>query len=146
MFKHILIATDGSDFAQKEVVQGIELAGQLNAKVSVLTVTKPWWTEVGGFWIPSPSVVRAYEKSTAESVAKIASFVSEVAKEKEITCSVLHIKEGHPVDGIIEGARKSGCDLIVMGSHRRRARGRMLLGSVTTGVVAQSAVPVLVCR
>ena len=129
MFKHILIATDGSDFAQEAVVQGIELAKQLNAKVSVLTVTKPWWTEVGGFLIPSPSVVRAYEKSTAESVARIASFVSEVATKKEITCSVLHIKEGHPVDGIIEGAKKNGCDLIVVASHGRRGVERIFLAA-----------------
>ena len=146
MFKHILIATDGSDFAQKAVVQGIELASQLNAEVSVLTVTRPWWTEVGGFLIPSPSVVNAYEKAAAESVGKIASFVREAAKKREVSCSVVHIKEGHPVDGIIEGARESGCDLIVVASHGRGALERMLLGSVATGVVAQSAMPVLVYR
>jgi len=146
MFKHILLATDGSDLAQKAVAQGLELARQLNAKVSVLTVTKPWWTEVVGFWIPSPPVIRAYEKSTAEGVAKMASLVGDVAKEKEINCSVLHIKEGHPVDGIIESAKKSGCDLIVVGSHGRRGVERILLGSVAAAVVAESAIPVLVCR
>src|SRR6478672_2159723 len=143
MFKHILIATDGSDFAQKAVAQGLELARQLNAKVSVLTVTKPWWTEVVGFWIPSSPVIRAYETSTAEGVAKMASLVGDVAREKEINCSVLHIKEGHPVDGIIEGAKKSGCDLIVVGSHGRRGVERILLGSVAAAVVAESGIPVL---
>ena len=39
MFKHMLIATDGSNFAQTAVVQGVKLAKQLGAKVSILTVT-----------------------------------------------------------------------------------------------------------
>jgi nucleotide-binding universal stress UspA family protein len=145
MFKHILIATDGSDFAQKAVVQGIELASQLNAKVSVLTVTEPWWSGGAGS-VPSQAVIKAYEKSAAEDAARIASVVSDVAAAKKVACSAMHIKGRHPVDGIIEGAKESGCDLIVMASRGRSAVERFLLGSVATGVLIQSTIPVLICR
>jgi nucleotide-binding universal stress UspA family protein len=50
------------------------------------------------------------------------------------------------VDGIIEGAEKNGCDLIVVGARGHRALETFLLGSVTTAIVARSSVPVLVCR
>ncbi len=41
MYKHILIATDGSELAQKAVNQGLGLAKVLGAKVSAVTVTEP---------------------------------------------------------------------------------------------------------
>ena len=42
MYKHILIATDGSELAAKAVAQGLDLAKALGAKVTAVTVTEPW--------------------------------------------------------------------------------------------------------
>ena len=41
MYKHIMICTDGSELADKGVEHGLALAGQLGAKVTVLSVTEP---------------------------------------------------------------------------------------------------------
>ena len=41
MYRHILIATDGSELAAKGVQHGLALAGPLGAKVTVLTVSEP---------------------------------------------------------------------------------------------------------
>jgi len=146
MFKHMLIATDGSNFAQAAIVQGVKLAKQLGAKVSILTVTEPWWSGASGYFIPTQSVIQAYEKLADDNAAKITSFANDTARQQGLACSVLHIKNRHPVDGIIEGAKENGCDLIVVGSRGHRALERFLLGSVATAVVAQSSVPVLICR
>lgn len=40
MFKHILLATDGSDLAQAAVDQGLELAQRLDARVTAITATE----------------------------------------------------------------------------------------------------------
>jgi len=42
MYKHLLIASDGSDLAQKAVEHGLTLAKALNAQATVITVTEPW--------------------------------------------------------------------------------------------------------
>ena len=42
MYKHILIAFDGSELAEKAMKQGIALAKTVGAKVTVLNVTMPW--------------------------------------------------------------------------------------------------------
>ena len=42
MYKHILIATDGSELAAKAVTQGLALAKALGAKATVVTVSEPW--------------------------------------------------------------------------------------------------------
>ena len=70
MYRNILIATDGSAFAQKAVAQGLALAKTLNAKTTVVTVTGPWPAiapgEVG---IAYP--VEEYEKAAAANAARI---------------------------------------------------------------------------
>ena len=40
MYKHLLIATDGSDLARKAVEQGLALAKALSAKATAVTVTE----------------------------------------------------------------------------------------------------------
>ena len=42
MYKIILIATDGSDFAKAAVEQGIELAKLVGASVTIITITELW--------------------------------------------------------------------------------------------------------
>jgi K+-sensing histidine kinase KdpD len=41
MYRHILIATDGSDLAARAVTAGLSLAKYLGAKVSVIVVETP---------------------------------------------------------------------------------------------------------
>jgi nucleotide-binding universal stress UspA family protein len=42
MYKHILIATDGSELAGKAVTAGLALAKRLDVKVTVVTAIEPW--------------------------------------------------------------------------------------------------------
>ena len=42
MYKHILIATDGSELAQKAVTHGLALAKSVGAVTTIVTATKMW--------------------------------------------------------------------------------------------------------
>jgi nucleotide-binding universal stress UspA family protein len=42
MYKHILIATDGSELASRAVAHGIALAKEHEAPITVVTVTERW--------------------------------------------------------------------------------------------------------
>jgi nucleotide-binding universal stress UspA family protein len=145
MFKHILIATDGSDLAERAALQGLELARLLDAKVTAVTVTEPWAAVVTGeaaFGFPRAD----YEQGAAETAASILARVAEMAKAAGRQCATVYMKDHFPDDGIIATAKDNGCDLIVMASHGRRGIARFLLGSVASRVVALGPVPVLVCR
>lgn len=49
MYKHILIATDGSEIAQRAVTHGLTLAKSVGAQAFFLTATKMWSAiEMGG--------------------------------------------------------------------------------------------------
>jgi nucleotide-binding universal stress UspA family protein len=145
MYKHILIATDGSEVATRAVAQGLALARQLNARVTAASVTEPW--TAGAYApAPSPSLVQVYEKAAAENAAAALASVDAAANRLGVSCATLHVKDRQPADGIIATGRAEGCDLIVVGSHGRRALARVLLGSVAMKVLTASPVPVLICR
>jgi len=57
-----------------------------------------------------------------------------------------HLKEGHAGEEILRLAREAGADLIVVGSHGKSNLDRILLGSVSSFVVAHSPVSTLVVR
>ena len=42
MYKHILIATDGSELASRALTHGLALAKEVKAPVTLVTVTQPW--------------------------------------------------------------------------------------------------------
>ncbi len=143
MFKHILIATDGSELAHKAVLHGFDMAKSTGAKVTVVTVTEPWTSVVPGeMGMAFP--IDEYEKGAADNAGNILALVEHEADAAGIPCETLHIADQFPADGIISAAKDKGCDLIVMASHGRRGISRLLLGSQANQVVVHSTVPVLV--
>jgi len=144
MYRHILIATDGSELAQKAVTTGLALARELKAKVTAVTATEPW----SGMVITESALVfpiEDYEKAAKENAERILAGVSAAARDAGVPCEMLHISD-FPAEGIVAAANTKGCDLIVMASHGRRGLSRLLLGSQAARVLALSSVPVLICR
>lgn len=145
MFKHLLIATDGSELSNKAIGQGLSLAKSLGAKVTVVTVTEPFAASV-------PAEVAMvfsredYEKAVVSSAERILQSVSATAAANGVPCEIVHVKNQYPADGILDLAKARECDLIVMASHGRRGIPRLVLGSEANRVVTQSTVPVLICR
>jgi nucleotide-binding universal stress UspA family protein len=88
----------------------------------------------------------AYEKAAVETASRVLASVVELARKSDVACATVHAKDQHPAEGILDTAKKAGCDLIVMASHGRRGLGRLLLGSEAVKVLTHSTVPVLICR
>ena len=145
MYKHVLIAVDGSAEGDRALSQGFALAKALAAKVTVMTATEPW-TEAAYTVLPTPSMIRAYEKSATGNAASILNAAKQKAESIGVSCEARHIKDQHAPEAIIKLAREQNCDLIVVGSHGRGSIGRILLGSTSLKVLTFSSVAVLVCR
>lgn len=151
MYKHILIATDGSELAAKGVEHGLAMAGPLGTKVTVVTVTPPLAAQViraaidGGVHDP---VIR-YDRQMAETMKERLTAIERQAREHGVAAGAIdlvHEVDNQPAEAIVRIARMRGCDLIVMSSHGRRGAARLLLGSQTAEVLARTALPVLVVR
>jgi nucleotide-binding universal stress UspA family protein len=145
MYAHILIATDGSELADRAVEQGLKLGKTLGSRVTAVTVTEPWTAAVSGEWaVAFP--VEEYEKAAAANAQKILARVQEAASRIGMPCETVHVKDQFPAEGIVEEAKTRGCDLIVMASHGRRGIAKFVLGSQATRVLTHSTVPMLICR
>ena len=144
MYKHILIATDGSELAGKAVTTGLALAKQLKAKVTAVTATEPWTAMVTAR-PRSPSRSRSTRRPRRRMPRASSARSAPPRSKQDVACETVRVND-FPAEGIIETAKARGCDLIVMASHGRRGLARVLLGSQATRVLTLSTVPVLICR
>ena len=149
MYSHVLISTDGSEVAQKGVEQGLSLAKALGSRVTIITVTErfPAYARgVGLEFVMSEPLMAGYATGQKEAANAALAAAKQLADGLGIPVETLHVPDAYPADAIIEAARSLNCSLIAMASHGRRGLGRVLLGSTTSQVLADSPVPVLVVR
>jgi nucleotide-binding universal stress UspA family protein len=148
VYKHILIATDGSELALKGLEHGLALAKVLGAEVTVLTVSDPMHPDAmrAATAMGMDTAVRDYNQQLEHLAKERFAVVDDRAREHGIEVYLAHKIEASPAEAIVEMANVRDCDLIVMASHGRRGFQKMLLGSQTSEVLVKTAVPVLVIR
>ncbi len=148
MYKHILLPTDGSELAMKGVEQGLALAKELKASATIVTVTPLWssFDMAGEARSGKLHPIATYNEETAKEARRILDEAKAKAETVGMDAKLVHMPESHSAEGIIEAAKKYGCDLIVMSSHGRRGVKRLILGSQTAEVVSTTSIPVLVIR
>ena len=148
MYSNILIATDGSQLAEKAVSHGLSLAKSVGAKVTALIVEAPFNVfDVRESRVRQMSEAFAqHAELTKQHAAKVLNHVADSAKAAGVPCQTVQVEHDHPYQAIITTAKDKGCDLIVMASHGRKGLKRLLLGSETQHVLTHSTLPVLVLR
>jgi nucleotide-binding universal stress UspA family protein len=142
MYKHILIATDGSELAGKAVSAGLMLAQRLGAEVTAITAIEPWLSIASS---DTAAAFMEYQKAAEQDAIRILGQVAADARKYDVRCETVTVNQS-AAEAIIETAKSKQCDLIVMSSHGRRGVARLLLGSQATRVLTLSSVPVLICR
>jgi len=148
MYRNILIPTDGSVLAERGVAHGLALAKSVGAKVTAIIVEAPFSV----YGVPESRLRQMteaftqYEQQVKAHAAKVMTHVGDLAKAAGVACDTVLLEHYHPYEAIIATAKDKGCDLIVMASHGRSGISAVLLGSVTSKVLAHTDIPVLVCR
>ena len=149
MYARILIATDGSDLADRALDHGVQLAKLAGSELTIVTVTEPvtivgggYATVVGGVVDPIPELIDAQEKAARELLQRAANR----AASQGVTPKTVLVDNSFAAEGIVATANQVGAELIIMGSHGRRGLNRLLLGSQTNNVLAHTKLPVLVTR
>jgi nucleotide-binding universal stress UspA family protein len=141
MFETVVIATDGSESAQRGVEMALDLAGRFDAAVHAVYVLD------SGEIRASPEQHRdALEDALETAGGEALSFVEEHAAgavDQEVVTSV---RVGDPADELIAYAEAVDADVIATGTRGRHGEHAFLLGSVAEAVVRRSPVPVLTVR
>ncbi len=144
MYKRILVPTDGSDLTAKAVETAITLAQALGGQLVTLSVRDsfPYGAISEMQPIPPQEFFDAQERISASRVQQ----VQQACAAAGLACEAHTVDAEQPWQAIIDLAKSSACDLVVMASHGRRGLSALLLGSETQKVLTHSAVPVLVVR
>ncbi len=145
MYKNLLVATDGSEYALKAAKHGLDLAQALSAKVTVITVTERW-SSIALSEIAVGLSEEGYADRAAEYAGICLARVEDEAKQRGLICDMVHLSGPLPYDAIIKTATERGIDLIVVGGHGHRGMIGLLLGSETTKILTHCKLPVLVYR
>lgn len=147
MYKHILVAVDGSDTSNLALQEAIKLAKENQAAlrlVHAVDETPAYMT------MDIPYSIADYHKAMREvgqkMLASCAATARQAGVEVDTRFVILEVLAQRICDAINEEAKRWPADLIVIGTHGRHGFNHLLLGSVAEGVIRLAAKPVLVIR
>lgn len=141
--KKILIPFDGSEFSQKAFEKGLEIAEKFESQLIVLTVIQSKISDSAGISLERLQEIQDEEEDVATTLLKK---LENQVNAKNVSFSMKIIHNPSTPDGIIVFAESNNVDLIVIGSHGRTGFRKLVLGSVTNGVLSHVKCPVLVTK
>ena len=146
MFKHILLATDGSAASENAAQIAVDMARTHGSKLTVLYVVDPY--PYLGIGESNPLGFQSYMAAAHEHATKAHAKVAELCSQggAPVALQARIAEDQTASDGIVQMAKDEGADLIVMGSHGRTGLARLMVGSVASKVLAAASVPVLIVR
>jgi len=137
----ILAALDFSAVASSVLERATEMAERFGARLWLVHVAAPEPEFVG--YDPGPQAARDHRALDLREEHRRVQRWAEALRARGIDATALLI-QGHPVEKILEEADRLHVEMIVLGSHGRGALARLVLGSVSEGVVRRSMCPVLI--
>ncbi len=156
MFKRILVALDGSENSSRASQVALELAEKLKAELVVLHAIIPpalyYHTEISseGPVIEPPThekeidLYLEYSRTVGRGI--VDGTVSEAKKRGIVVKAEIPEATSSVVETIVNQAVKENADLIIVGTRGLGGFKKLILGSVSNGVVSHAHCPVLVIR
>jgi len=147
MYKHILVAVDGSDTSDRALREAINLAKDQRAMLRIVYAVDEVNINAGAEFVNPTEIADTWVKSGLEILdkAKNQAHAAGVhdAESRLIEIDKLRVSVA---DAIIENAKTWPADLLVAGTHGRTGLGHLLMGSVAEGLVRICSVPILLIR
>jgi len=134
--RHILFATDGSEYSAGAQRVAIDLAKRCGARLSVMTIvlTSQDLEGVGTHGIRAQLEAAAQARLDA---------VAEAARGAGLHCDLIMAQGEEPHAEIVATARELAPDLIVLGRRGKRGLARMMVGHATAHVAGHAPCHVL---
>ena len=139
MYDDILVPTDGSAGTDETLTHALDIAKHRGARVHALSVVDRR-VYLSADRDQQDDILESLTESAEEAVEAVKARAD--AEDVETTTAV---RDGVPHSEILRYADEADIDLIVIGTHGRTGRDKLVnMGSVTERVVENAAQPVLV--
>ena len=135
----ILVPVDSSEFAFKALEKAIEVAKQLGAQLTLMSVAAQ-------FEGVAEEVPISYASKLKDEAKRAVNRGRQLVEQAGLTCQTVVEVGASPADNIVRYAEESKTDLIVMGHRGMTGLARFLVGSVASRVVAHASCSVQVVR
>jgi len=142
MYKRILVPLDGSELARKALNQAEKLAKTFGAEIILFQVV-PFLPIYGSPELVTPLIVDEKQRESAERY--LTNLAEELKKRDHKVTAIVKTGQQVAVE-IIDFAKESGADLIVMCTHGRSGITRWVLGSVALKILTRAETPILLIR
>lgn len=133
----VLLATDGLENTTLAARAAVDLAKRGGAELHVIHA---WHT------VPSPHFDHFIRRGLEDVGREVLEEQVRRIEEEGGTVAGVYLREGHPVEAIVEQADEVGAGLVVVGSRGLGRLGRLVMGSVSIGLAHRSHCPVLIVR
>jgi len=137
MYEKILIGYDDSEYSRAAVK---EVAAWLKRHGGKAELVHGVYSDEEEF-CSKPEILGQRINDGKDACAK----AGQIAADAGVTMEI-KVKEGDPPQVICSTAQEQAADLIALGTHGRRGISRMIMGSVTAKVIAESPCDVLVVK
>ena len=135
-FDKVLLAVDRTVFSQGAVREAIVFAKQCSSYLYILTVLE----HDSAYELLGEDFVHKKEGEAMEYLE----LVKAEAEEEGVGCEIILCRDGDPSKFILDEAVSRNVSMIVVGRHGHSAVERVILGSVTSEVIAKAPCKVLV--
>ena len=142
--KKILIPVVKSEYNDKIISYAIILAKGSGASITAIHVLDK--SAIGGVGDVFRMKVEEYEKEMRKRAQELLTEVQQVIEKQGIKTSIEVIGNKSVAKGIIDYARESGVDVIVIGTKGLTGVGKFLMGSVASAVIDHAHCPVFAIR
>ena len=141
-YRSVVVGTDGSETAELAVRHAGRLAGQLGARLVIVTAFQPRGDELAKD-TRAPEEIRwmLTDRAQAEERAIRGKHLAAEEGAKQV---MVQSVAAEPADAIIDAARDVGADLIVVGSKGLTSPARFVLGAVANTVSHHAPCDVLI--
>lgn len=139
--RKVLVPLDLADFSPRIFPYVKAVVRAFQSEVHLLYVKRPL-RELTAGQVPDISITRRFE---AEAVQEAEQQLRALAVEHLPDCPAVKVRvaEGNAAERIIGYVRDETIDLVVLGTHGKRAVEHLVFGSIAEEVLKESTVPVL---
>jgi len=142
-FNVIVVTTDLSDYSLRALPYAIGLAERFDAKLKVVCVNEPALqvSDVAWVGIDTRASDEERQRDAMNAIEKI--IREQVPRGVDVEAKVF---TGNAVENIINYARDTNADLLVMCTHGRSGLSHVLMGSTAEAIVRRAPCPVLTLK
>ena len=148
LYKHIVVAIDGSRTSLSALAHAASLAEISDAKMTPVNIANP-----SEYMYLAPEYLQneSYESAALTQGGEVLDHAEKIAREagvKNVERYLATSTKGarDMAQQLIDYANENGADLIVLGTHGRTGLMHLLMGSFAETVMRQSTLPLLVLR